>query len=85
MMILKIRGKRKKADDRDKKVQNMIDLLSEKHGDKSYTPMQYRVWSEMHTGGVHSSLDSPPTSTMFHRAGSSGPKKHQRLPQLLET
>ena len=39
---------------------------SEKHGDKSYTPMQYCVWSEMHIGGVHLSLDSPPNSTMFH-------------------
>ena len=37
--------------------------------------MQYRVWSEMHLGGVHPSLDNPPTSTMFDRAGSGGPKK----------
>ena len=76
------RKKQKKADDRDKKVQDTIDLLSEKHGDKSYTPMQYRVWSEMHTGGVHSSLDSPPNSTMFHRARSSGPKKKNHTSEI---
>lgn len=76
------RKKRKKADERDKKVQDTIDLLSEKHGDKTYTPMQYRVWSEMHIGGVHSSLDNPPNSTMFHRAGSGGPRKKNHTSEI---
>ena len=46
------RKKRKKGEDKDKKVQETIDKLIEKHGDKAYTPMQYRVWAEMCIGGV---------------------------------
>ena len=61
--------KKKKGEDKDKKVQATISLLTEKHGDKSYTPMQYRVWTEMYLGGVHPTLDTPPTTTMFNRAG----------------
>ena len=61
--------KRKKGEDKDEKVQTTIDQLTGKHGDKSYTPMQYRVWAEMYLGGVHPSLNNPPTSTMFNRAG----------------
>ena len=68
--------KRKKGEDKDKKVQT-IDQLTGKHGDKSYTPMQYRVWAEMYLGGVHPSLDTPPTSTMFNRAGGGGSVKRK--------
>ena len=63
------RKKNIKGEDRDKKVQATISLLTEKHGDKSYTPMQYRVWTEMYLGGVHPTLDTPPTTSMFNRAG----------------
>lgn len=70
-----IRKKRKKNEDKDKKVQATIDLLNENHGDKAYTPMQYRVWTEMHLGGVHPSFDTPPTSSMFVRAGGGSVKK----------
>jgi hypothetical protein len=66
--------KRKKGEDKDKKVQTTISQLTGKH-DKSYTPMQYRVWAEMYLGGVHPSLDTPPTSTMFSRAGGGGSVK----------
>ena len=69
--------KRKKGEDKDKKVQTTIDQLTGKHGDKSYTPMQYRVWAEMYLGGVHPSLDTPPTSTMFNRAGGGGSVKRK--------
>ena len=51
-----------------------IATLSEKHGN-SYTPMQYRVWAEMHLGGVHPSLDTSPTTTMFSRAGGASSTK----------
>ncbi len=44
-----------------------------------YTPMQYRVWAEMIVGGVHTSTDNSPTSTMFIRAGG-GTKKKSDLP-----
>ena len=31
--------------------------------------MQIRIWSELIVGNIHSSLDDPPTSAMFLRAG----------------
>ena len=39
--------------------------------------MQCRVWAEMYIGGVHTSLDNPPTSTMFNRAGGGGSAKRR--------
>ena len=42
--------------------------MKTKHRD-NFTPMQYRVWAEMHVGGVHNSTDNPPNTTMFVRAG----------------
>ena len=35
----------------------------------NFTNMQYRIWAEMITGGIYSSYDNPPTSSMFARAG----------------
>ena len=69
------RKKRKKGEEKDKKVQETIDKLIEKHGDKAYTPMQYRVWVEMCEGGIHPSLDTAPTSSMFNRAGGGSVKR----------
>ena len=36
--------------------------------------MQFQIWSEMIVGGIHSSFEDPPTSSMFARARS-GKKK----------
>ena len=47
---------------------------------KKYTQMQYRVWSEMYVGGIHSSLNEPPTTTMFLRAGGVAPSKKKSDP-----
>ena len=68
--------KKKKVDQREEKVQNYINKLQEKH-EGQYTPMQIRIWSEMVAGGLHSSFDDPPESSMFTKAGrsSSGAKK----------
>ena len=66
--------KRKNAD-KDKKVQATIDSLKTKHGVTAFTPMQYRLWAEMYHGGVHPGLDTPPTTTMFVRAGGGTTKK----------
>ena len=33
--------------------------------------MQLRIWSEMNVGGLHYSLDDPPNTSMFIRAGGS--------------
>ena len=46
-------------------------------GTLRYTPMQYRVWAETYLGGVHPSLDTAPTSTMFNQAGGGGSVKRK--------
>ena len=61
-------------EEREEEVQNTIDQLKEKHG-STYTPMQVQIWSEMVVGGIHSSLDDPPVSSMFVPAGGGGPGK----------
>lgn len=71
--------KKKKTaqEEREERVQSSMKALKEKHG-ASFTPMQYRIWCEMIVGGLHTSVDDPPTSSMFVRAGkndSSGKKK----------
>lgn len=64
----KLKKKRLSSEEREEHVMDTIEELKEKHG-SSYTPMQFRIWSEMMVGGIHSSLDEPPSSTMFLRAG----------------
>ena len=44
-------SKRKKQD-RDDKVQCFIEELKKKHGQAAYSPMQYRIWAELLSGGV---------------------------------
>lgn len=67
--------KRKKDEEREDKVGTIIKELKEKHGTNGYTPMQYRVWAEMVAGGVYTSTDNSPTTSMFVRAGG-GTKKN---------
>ncbi len=61
--------KKKKTlqENRDEKIQTFMKELTMKHG-STYTAMQYRIWCEMMVGNLHSSLDDPPTSSMFVRA-----------------
>ena len=51
-------SKRKKKED---KVSSIISDLKKRHGD-SYTQMQYRIWGEMISGGLHSSTSDPPST-----------------------
>lgn len=67
--------KRKRDEEKDDKVEATIKQLKINNGDNSYTPMQYRVWAEMVIGGVHTSIDCAPTTTMFIRAGGGVKKK----------
>ena len=61
-------------------MQTTIDQLTANIAhNKAYTPMQYRVWAEMYLGGVHPSLDSAPTSTMFNPAGGGGGSVKRRM------
>ena len=63
---------------RDYKVKCCIEELKEKHGQTTYTCMQYRIWAELLSGGVYSSTSEAPThSTMFMRAGSGGKQKRK--------
>ena len=69
--------KKKKSsaqEDQEEKVQTTMEQLKEKHG-TLYTPMQLRIWSESIVGGIHSSLEEAPTSSMFARAGKGTAKK----------
>ena len=58
-------SKRKKKED---KITTIIADLKKRHGD-SYTTMQYRIWAEMISGGLHNSSTDPPSTSMFARAG----------------
>ena len=62
------------------KVEEMVEeavcSLKEKHG-KDYTAMQYRMWGEMIGGGLHSSLDTAPVTSMFIRAGGGTPTRNK--------
>ena len=67
--------KRKTAEKgREEKVEEIVSTLKQKHG-KLYTQMQYRIWGEMVIGNLHSSVEEPPGTSMFMRAGGSTPKR----------
>lgn len=69
------KNKKEKNDtDREDRTAETILKLKAKHG-AAFTQMQYRVWSEMIVGGVHSSQDDPPSTTMFSRCGTMGTKR----------
>uniref|UniRef100_A0A1X7V1K6 Uncharacterized protein n=1 Tax=Amphimedon queenslandica TaxID=400682 RepID=A0A1X7V1K6_AMPQE len=61
--------KTRKAEIRDDKVEKNIQKLKDNYG-TLFTPMQYRIWSEMIISSLHSSFDEPPKTSMFHRVGS---------------
>lgn len=45
-------------------VEEIRGQLIEKHGNE-YSPLQYRLWSEMVAVGTHTSIDLPPRVPMF--------------------
>ena len=67
---------------REDKVATIIADLKKCHGDL-YTTMQYRIWAEMISGGLHSKSTDPPSTSMFtcvegnHRNTGGGKKKQQ--------
>ena len=61
--------------DNQEKVQEIVDILKNKHGSK-YTPLQVRIWAELIASGLHpNSEQPPPTNSMFERAGTGGSSK----------
>lgn len=71
--LIPIMKKRKTTDDREERVSRILQQLKEKHKDR-FSNFQLRIWSEMIVGETHSSLEDPPTSSMFERAGGKGKK-----------
>lgn len=57
-------NKRPKPTSCQKKVEEIRGQLIEKHGNE-YSPLQYRLWSEMVAVGTHTSIDLPPRVPMF--------------------
>ena len=64
--------KKSACEHRDEKLKHAIDTLQKKHG-TNYTPMQYRIWSELHANGMYTDLENPPNNSMFKRAGATTP------------
>lgn len=87
LLVQPTRKKRRNAakEEREGRVQDTIQTLKDKHSG-NFTPMQIRIWAEMIVGELHSSLENPPTSTMFMRAGdgNSSKKKSDGNPSLTE-
>ena len=42
--------------------------------------MQYQIWAEMKSGGLHDSMTTHPATSMFVRAGGTTPKKVASVP-----
>lgn len=63
---------KKQRVDKDEKVQEMVEALKGKHGNK-FTFMQIRIWAELIVSGLYANLDDPPQrNSMFERAGTAG-------------
>ena len=75
----KKKKKAKSREDKENKVQYTVDHLKEQHGSK-FTSMQLRIWAEMITGGMYTSKESPPNTTMFTRAGGQSKKVSEQSP-----
>ena len=61
--------KQRKESETEERVKEAMEELKQCHTKSGYTAMQFRIWAEMFVGGVHPSLNEPPKSTMFIRAG----------------
>ena len=70
----KKKRKKKDGESKEEKVEETIQALQDKQG-KEFTPMQYRIWAEMHVGGYQPSLDEAPSNSMFLRAGGAAIKR----------
>ena len=75
--------KKTKYQDRQERIDDLIDDLREKHGTK-YTNIQYRIWAECIEARTHASMDSPPRGSMFRAQGRqpSTPAKSTNLRSL---
>ena len=75
--------KRKLQGTKEEEVQQFVEELMRKHG-SSFTTMQFRIWADMVSGGLHSDTDNPPSTSMFTRAGNTSTnKKSQSINQVI--
>ena len=77
--------KKSRKEEREERVEESVAFLKEKHG-MNFSAMQYRIWGEMVAGDLHSSLDTPPSTSMFIRAGGNTPgrkKSESSVAQVL--
>ena len=70
------KARKSESSERDKEVQDCLQKLKDKHG-STYSPMQLCIWAEMKAVGQHMSLDTPPATSMFSRAGGGATKKSE--------
>ena len=60
----KSKKKRSRYEEKAERIEDTVDQLKEKHGNK-YTLVQYRIWAETMESGQHSSVENPPTGRFF--------------------
>jgi len=70
--------------DREDQVQEIVDNSKETRS-SHYTSMQLRIWAQMIASGMHSSLETPPNTTTFVRAGVGTPYKRKDQPSPSQT
>jgi len=61
---------------RNKVVKTELDVLKEKHS-THFTHMQMHIWAKMIQNGMYSSMDDPPSTSMFVQAGADGPNRRK--------
>ena len=60
---------------REKKLEEIVQTLRDKHGEKFCSGPHFRIWARMYLNGQHSSLDLPPNNPLFSNYGPKAPKK----------
>lgn len=65
------RSTKKTKEEQDSAAKKCIEDLNAAHKE----PMQYQIWAEMKSGGLHDSMTTPPATSMFVRAGGTTLKK----------
>lgn len=60
---------------RDKKLEEIMQTLRDKHGENYCSGPHLRIWARMYMNAQHSSLDLPPNNPLFSNYGPKAPKK----------
>lgn len=71
-----------KREDKEKKVEETIQALQEKHEDK-YTAHQYTLWARMIANNLHQSYDDPPNVPQICGIVSKPPKQKDNISDVI--